>query len=143
MSFDKVSAEAIFFIGVLIISISLVATLSKISQEIALGINERGDILEDALRTDFEIINDPLKIPLVSGSYIFYIKNTGNKRFIFTNSSITVLIDGQMVNFTSSSFYLDPGDTGEVRISKTLSSGYHTIKVILHNGKSESMIFKI
>ncbi len=151
------ASELIMFIVAVIIAGSVAGALAYVTNDIAHGINDRGSLLADQLRTDFAIINDPNSIP-VSGSgpynYTFYIKNIGKIAFPFSNSSVQVFLDGTLVppsnlTFTDTSGKginsLGPYEVGEiiVTLGSQLSSGTHTITVVLENGKKRSLIFRV
>ncbi len=151
------ASELIMFIVAVIIAGSVAGALAYVTNDIAHGINDRGSLLADQLRTDFAIINDPNSIP-VSGSgpynYTFYIKNIGKIAFPFSNSSVQVFLDGTLVppsnlTFTDTSGNeinsLGPYEVGEIIVTRgsQLSSGTHTITVVLENGKKKSLIFRV
>ncbi|WP_456365572.1 flagellar protein G [Thermococcus sp.] len=151
------ASELIMFIVAVIIAGSVAGVLAYVTNDIAHGINDRGSLLADQLRTDFAIINDPNSIP-VSGSgpynYTFYIKNIGKIAFPFSNSSVQVFLDGTLVppsnlTFTDTSGKginsLNPYEVGEIIVTRgsQLPSGTHTITVVLDNGKKRSLIFRV
>ncbi len=144
------AAQLILFITAVLIAASVSAVMVVTIQQISLGIKEQGDYLKSAIATNFKIINDPLSIPTetVNGytAYVFYVKNIGNVPFPFTNSSISVLIDGNIIppaNFTTSPSVLYPGQVGKIDVITTLSAGNHRITVILSNGISDTLEFQI
>lgn len=148
MGFGTSATEAILFIGAVLIAVFTAGVLGITSYKMADGIREKGVIIGDRLKTDFEIINDPENIPVQSGRYVFYIKNTGKKNFYFTNDTITVLIDGQIIpksnlNVQGSSGALRRSDVGTISVSTSLSSGYHTLRVVLFNGVTREFVFRI
>jgi len=148
MGFGASATEIVLFIGSLLVAVSVSGALGLTSLDIAAGIKEKGDIVKDKLNTDFEIVNDPDNIPISAGYYIFYIKNTGTSNFYFNPSTVSVIIDGQMISssnlvFSSSSGVdLKRAEVGQILVNTTLSSGYHTIKVVLHNGIARELIFR-
>lgn len=151
------ASELIMFIVAVIVAGSVAGGLAYITNDIAHGMNDRGAMLADQLRTDFSIINDPNNIP-VSGTgpytYTFYIKNIGKEPFPFTADAVQVFIDGDMVppaNLTFTDVYgntittLGPYEVGVIKVTKgsPLTSGqYYTIMVVLENGKRRSLVFK-
>ncbi len=148
MGFGTSASELILFVGAILVAFSVTGALGLTTYKVSLGIGEKGSILSDRLKTDFEIINDPDNIPVVNNRYIFYIKNTGNSRFIFDNTTITVLTDGNLsTTYTTGTpgnkGYLDAADVGNISLDTTFSSGYHTIKIVLDNGKSRKKVFNI
>ncbi len=135
----------VFFISALIIATSVSALLYTTAYKVSLGIEEQGEALKKILRTDFEIINDPTQIPYnsVEGYYEFYIKNTGSEEIVIDPSVLTVLIDGNIVSFTSSDYSLDYAEVGTLYVyAYPLPTGDHKLIVILDNGVSRSFEFQ-
>lgn len=148
MGFGTSASEVILFIGAVLVAMSVSGALGITSHAMAGGIKEKGILFEEQMKTDFEIINDPDDVPYQGGEYIFYIKNTGRNNFYFTNNTISVLMDGQMVSQTdirlsNSNGALRRSEVSEIALSISLSSGYHTIKIILSTGKSREMVFNV
>ncbi len=148
MGFGTSASELILFVGAILVAFSVTGALGLTTYKVSLGISEKGAILSDKLKTDFEIINDPDNIPVVSNRYVFYVKNTGGSRFTFENSTITVLTDGTLsTSYTTGTpgnkGYLDATDVGNISLDTTLSSGYHTIKIVLNNGKNRKTVFNV
>lgn len=148
MGFGGTASETILFIGAVLVALSVSGILGMTSYSMASGVREKGVLLEDKLKTDFEIINDPDDIPVVGGDYIFYIKNTGSSNFFFTNTTVSVIVDGEMLTgsdiiISSSTGLIRRSEVDQISVSKALSGGYHTIRVILHNGKSKEMVFNV
>ncbi len=138
------ASHIILFITTVLIASSVSAVTFVTIQKMTIDLEFRGKAISEYLATDFEIINDPSKIPYIDGAYVFYIKNTGNTIIPFTNDTITVLIDGSAItDFTTNVYSLNPGDVGEIRLYTTLDSGNHRITVVLHNGISKSLDFKV
>ena len=151
------ASELILFIVAVIVAGSVAGGLAYVTTDIAHGMNDRGAMLADRLRTDFAIVNDPNNIP-VSGTgpytYTFYIKNIGKEPFPFTADAIQVFIDGDLVPPANLTFTdvngnainsLNPYEVGvmQVTLGTALTSGnYYTIMVVLENGKRRSLVFK-
>ncbi len=135
----------VFFITALLIATSVSAILYTTAYKVSLGIEEQGEALKKILRTDFEIINDPTQIPYDpnQGYYEFYIKNTGSEEIVIDPSVLTVLIDGNVVSFTSSDYSIGYAEVGTLYVyAYPLSSGDHRLFVILENGVSRSFEFQ-
>ncbi|RLI79172.1 flagellar protein G [Archaeoglobales archaeon] len=137
------ASHIILFITTVLLASSVSAVTFVTIQKMTIDLEFRGKAISEYLATDFEIINDPSMIPQIDGKYIFYIKNTGNTIIPFTNETITVLINGSVVRFTTNVYSLKPGDVGEVIVYDDLNSGDHRITLILHNGLSKSLDFKV
>ena len=135
----------VFFITALIIATSVSAILYTTAYKVSLGIEEQGNSFKKLLGTDFDIINDPTNIPYdsVNGYYEFYIKNTGNEEIVIDPSLTTVLIDGTIVNFTSSDYSLKSAEVGILYVyAYPLAPGDHKLVVILDNGVSRTFEFQ-
>lgn len=149
MGFGSSASEVVLFIGSILVAVSVSGALGIASIHMAAGFKDKGEILKDKLSTDFEIINDPENIPVVGGSYVFYIKNTGHKSFYFNSDTVSVIIDGQVISSSNLVFSSSNGaslrrsEVGQILVNSSLSAGYHTIKVVLHNGVSKEMTFKV
>lgn len=148
------ASELIMFIVAVLVAGSVAGALAYVTTDIAHGMNDRGAMLADQLRTDFAIINDPNNIPQDNnGAYMFYIKNIGKTKIPFTSDAVQVFIDGQIITgatFTdvngNSITSLDPYEVGVIHINPTgtplETSGYHKILIVLENGKKRSLIFE-
>lgn len=143
---SSVVSEIILFIVSLLVAATVAGGLYVVTQDLADGITYRGTAIAQNLRTDFTVINDPENIPISSGAYVFYIKNTGSEAFLFTPDTVVVFVDGNLIpasNLTLRPSLLAPHDVGELRIATTLSAGYHKLVVVIENGKQREFIFKI
>lgn len=144
------TSEMIFFIATLVLSISVVGVLGGQTAHLALGMQNSSSGTSSLIQTDFQIINDPSHIPNSNG-YSFYIKNTGENSIVFTNSTVSVLINGTLlsgneITLTSpqqNSGQLMPSQVGTIVVNTTISSGYNQITVTLSNGLSKSMEFQV
>ena len=151
MAFGDSSAHVIFFVAAVILASSISAMLVTTVEKVSIGVKVQGENLETRVGTDFEIVNDPVNIPVNTSTsppeYTFYIKNIGTKSILMTKSTLTVLIDGTFVQ--ASYLRLDPegelkpGYLGQIFVKTNLSSGDHKITVILENGFSDSLKFTI
>ncbi len=144
------AAHMILFIATILIASSVSAVMIVTIEKMSIEIKNQGEFIGKVLSTNFEIINDPLKIPNktigTNTAYVFYIKNIGDTSFAFTNETITVLIDGLIIpkqNVTTNPSVLNPVDVGELDVITSLSPGNHRITVILENGVSDSLDFTI
>ncbi|CAI1493190.1 Flagella-related protein G flaG [Thermococcus nautili] len=150
------ASELIMFIVAILVAGSVAGALAYVTNDIAHGINDRGAMLADRLRTDFAIINDPNHIP-VSGTgpytYTFYIKNVGKEIIPFTSDAVQVFIDGNLIPASQLSFEdtsgntitsLQPYQVGVIKVTldTALTSGQtYTITVVLENGVKRSLVF--
>ncbi|WP_297215234.1 flagellar protein G [Thermoplasma sp.] len=141
-------SELVFFIVTLLITASAVAVLSDQTFHLVDGMKTSSQKTSDMIQQNFAIINDPTQIPY-NGGYVFYIKNTGSVAFAFTNTSVSVLIDGNIVTGHYLTFetqnntgVLYPGQVGEIIVNETLT-GYNSITVSLSSGVSHQLEFEV
>jgi|Deesub1362A_J573_1020465.scaffolds.fasta_scaffold00191_25 flagellar protein FlaG len=150
MGFGTSAANIILFIATLIVATSVAAVLGTTTHKITIGLQAKEELLTKALSSDIEIINDPVVIPKQGNYYLFYVKNIGKEKILFDSTSLSVLIDGQLIpaaNLTVTSpgnqGYLSLADVGTIGVMTNLTSGDHTIKVITYEGASDSLDFRI
>ncbi len=143
------TSEMIFFIATLVLSVSVVGVLGGQTAHLTLGMENSAKGTSSLIQTDFQIINDPSHIPYNNG-YVFYIKNTGENGIIFTNSTLSVLVNGTLVTGSllkvespNNSGEIMPSQVGEIVVNMTIATGYNQITVTLSNGLSKSMEFQI
>lgn len=143
------TSEMIFFIATLVLSVSVVGVLGGQTAHLTMGMENSAKGTSSLIQTDFQIINDPSHVPYDNG-YVFYIKNTGENNIVFTNNSISVLINGtlmtgNLLNVISpgNSGQILPSQVGELVVNTTIGSGYNQITVTLSNGLSKNMEFKV
>ncbi|WP_148883513.1 flagellar protein G [Thermococcus aciditolerans] len=152
------ASELILFIVAVIVAGSVAGGLAYVTTDIAHGMNDRGAMLADQLRTDFAIINDPNNVPVDTGTssynYTFYIKNIGKEPIAFTPDAVQVFIDGAMVPAANLTFTdvngasissLDAYEVGVIKVTlgtALTQGGYHTLTVVLENGERRSFVFR-
>lgn len=150
------ASELIMFIVAIIVAGTVAGALTYVTTDIAHGINDRGAMMAEKLRTDFTIINDPLDVPVTGTgpyNYTFYIKNTGKIQIAFNKEAVQVFIDGNLIPTANLTFtdlnnntitYLNPYEVGQiiVTLGTQLSTGTHRILVVLENGKKRELIFE-
>jgi len=146
---SSVVSELVLFIVSLLVAGMVAGGLYVVTQDLSDGIVVKGRAVSTDLRTDFEIINDPEHIPYASasGSYIFYVRNTGKTSFSFDSNSVVVMIDGNLIPPANLTFdpsgSLAPYEVGKIYVQTSLSPGYHKVAVVIETGKQRSLIFKI
>lgn len=143
------TSEMIFFIATLVLSVAVVGVLGGQTTHLAISMQNSAQDTSGMIQTDFKIINDPSQIPYDNG-YIFYVKNTGEQGFYFTNGSVSVMLNGSMLSDSVLKFIspsnngeLMPAQVGEIVVNTTISAGYNQLTVILNNGVSKSFEFQI
>lgn len=141
-------SELVFFIVTLLITASAVAVLSDQTFHLVDGMQTSSQKTSEMIQQNFAIINNPTQIPY-NGGYVFYIKNTGSVAFTLTNTSVTVLINGNIVTGSYVQFetpgntgVLYPGQVGEIVVNETLS-GYNSITVSMSSGVSHQLEFEV
>lgn len=98
------------------------------------GLDWRGKALEESLRTDIQIINDPQKV--TNNPTKIYVKNIGSTNL--DKDKLTVLLDGAYTTYTGSlvagAAAWKPGEVAEVSISGTQPAGNHFVRVATTSG---------
>lgn len=145
MGFGEVASQVIFYIAVIVLATSISAMLFVTVQKMSLEVSEQGEVFKKLIGTDFEIINDPVNVPYNSSinAYVFYIKNTGSEDLIFTNNTLTVLLNGSAVRFTTSAHVLKPGETGILYVYTSQLTGDNKLFVVSENGVKKSFEFTV
>jgi archaellum component FlaG (FlaF/FlaG flagellin family) len=110
------------------------------------AVENRANNFSDKLDTSIKVINDPAFMPYNNSTLTLYIKNTGSIPLLPTD--MLVLIDGKDQNSSSWTIIGGlaqwvPGIVLEVRLNIILANGDHTAKVVISNGISDSMGFRI
>jgi len=150
MGFDTSATKSIFFIAAVIVAVTLAGIFTTITYKLSADIGVRSDLASSVLKSDITIINDPESVPYNSttGELIIYVKNTG-KNILYT-SKVTIIIDGLVIpdsNITATILgggeSWTPGTVVEFHVNVSLSSGDHKVKVVLDNGISDEMYFRI
>ncbi len=145
MGFGEVAAQIILFIAVVLLASSISAVLFVTVQKMSVEVREQGEVFKKLIGTDFEIINDPVNVPYDSSknAYVFYVKNTGSEELTFTNNTLTVLLNGSAVQFTTSTQVLKPGETGILYVYTPQLTGDNRLIVVSENGVKRSFEFTV
>ena len=150
MGLDTSATKSIFFIAAVIVAVTLAGIFTTITYKLSSDIGVRSDIVSSVLKSDITIINDPESVPYNSTTeeLIIYVKNTG-KNILYT-SKVTIIIDGLVIpdsNITATIMggeeNWSPDTVVDFHIYVSLSSGDHKVKVVLDNGVSDEMYFRI
>ncbi|AKG90732.1 Putative archaeal flagellar protein G [Geoglobus ahangari] len=144
MGFGEVATHLIIFITAVIIASSASAVMFITVQKIAIEANEQGENLKKLVGTDFEIINDPVNVVYNStlGAYIIYLKNTGTEELYTTNKTLTVMLNGTVVDFTSDKVSIKPGETATLYVYTPQLSGDVRLSVISDVGVKKTFEFQ-
>jgi len=150
MGFDTSATKSIFFIAAVIVAVTLAGIFTTITYKLSEDIGLRSELVSSVLKSDIEIINDPEYVPYNSDTneLLLYVKNTGKD--ILSTSKVSIIIDGLVIpdsNITATILGDEeswtPGTVVEFRINVSLSSGDHKVKVVLDNGISDEIYFRI
>lgn len=147
MGFSLSGTHVVYFVAAIIVAGVVSGVLVAVTNDISSGLSKRGDRLREELDTEFKIINDPDNIPNMSGFYHFYIKNVGGRMITTSNTTFTLLINGEIISFNNFSFSdetIHPGEytTMNVKID-VISQGNHKIRLVGPSDVKDEFKFKI
>ncbi|MCG7841011.1 MAG: hypothetical protein MIO87_03760 [Methanomassiliicoccales archaeon] len=142
---DTSVTHTIFFIASVIVAASLAGVFIGISQEMSHSINEHGDQIRDLAESDIVIINDPAMMPYSNGILTLYLKNLSPR---ILGQVLDIFIDGTWeTNYTVLDQQLErnwpPSGVLTLNLNVALSEGDHQVKVVLLNGASTELEFRI
>jgi flagellar protein FlaG len=143
---DSGTTQVIFFVAAIVVAGSLAGVFIGLSSNMAQAIEKRGTNFSDKLDTSLAIINDPAFMPYQDSNLTIYVKNTGSNQMLPTD--LLVMIDGKVMNSSSwtivgGSKEWGPSIVLELHLNIILANGDHTAKVVISNGISDSMGFRI
>lgn len=144
MGFGEVATHLILFIAAVIIVSSASAVMFITVQKITIEASEQGEQLKRVVGTDFEIINDPALVVYDSnsGGYVIYIKNTGTEEIYTTNSTLSVLLNGKYVDFTSDRDIIKPGETATLLVYSQKLNANARLSVVTDVGVKKTFEFQ-
>ncbi|MGD0818453.1 MAG: hypothetical protein ABR986_08685 [Methanomassiliicoccales archaeon] len=143
---DSSTTQVIFFVAAIVVAASLAGVFIGLSANMAQAVEKRATNFSDKLDTSVKIINDPAFIPYQDSNLTLYIKNTGSNQILPTD--ILIMIDGKDQNSSSwtiigGSNLWGPSIVLEIHLNIILANGDHTAKVVVSNGISDSIGFRI
>ncbi|EMR75398.1 putative archaeal flagellar protein G [Thermoplasmatales archaeon SCGC AB-540-F20] len=147
MGFSLTGTHVIFFVAAIIVAGAVSGIFVAITMNVSMSLSDRGDRIQEHLDTDFKIINDPENIPTSGSDYVFYLKNIGGKKLSTTNETFQLFIDGDIIatvdyNFSDDS--IQPSKYTRTYVAQsTISSGYHTLRVVGPLGIEDEFTFEI
>ena len=147
MGFSLTGTHVIFFVAAIIVASAVSGIFVAITMNVSMSLSDRGDRIQEHLDTDFKIINDPENIPTSGSDYVFYLKNIGGKKLSTTNETFQLFIDGDIIatadyNFSDDS--IQPSKYTRIYVAQsTISSGYHTLRVVGPLGIEDEFTFEI
>lgn len=147
MGADTTSTQLIFFIAATVVATAAAGIMAGIVTDLTGKAEIRGKAFGDSIASEITIINDPNSI-VTSPDTLFYVKNTGNTELDWGN--MTVILDGQILTSPTISFSLLSGETTfrpgaivQVTRAGSVASGDHDLKVVMENGVSDTLRFRI
>ncbi len=143
MGFGEVATHLILFIAAVIIASSASAIMFVTVQKISIEAGEQGEVLKKMIGTDFEIINDPANViyNTTLGAYVIYVKNVGTEEILLTNNSLTVILNGQVVNFEADRVSIKPGETATLYVYSPQINGDAKLIVVTETGVKKTFEF--
>ena len=147
MGFSLTGTHIIFFVASVIVAGAVSGVFVAVTLNVTSSLSEKGDRISEQLDTEFKIINDPNSIPLLSGFYVFYLKNIGNREITTTNETFQLFIDGEIIsikNYNFSNNSISPHEYTMINVSESLlNSGYHKMRLIGPYSVEDEFIFEI
>lgn len=147
MGFSLTGTHIIFFVASVIVAGAVSGVFVAVTLNVTSSLSEKGDRISEQLDTEFKIINDPNSIPLLSGFYVFYLKNIGNREITTTNETFQLFIDGEIIsikNYNFSNNSISPCEYTMINVSESLlNSGYHKMRLIGPYSVEDEFIFEI
>ena len=143
---DSGTTQVIFFVAAIVVAGALSGVFIGLSGNMASAVENRANNFSDKLDTSIKVINDPAFMPYNDSILNVYVKNTGSISLLPTH--LTVMIDGKDENSSSwtivgGSNEWAPSIVLEIHLNIILANGDHTAKVVISNGISDSMGFRI
>jgi len=147
VGFSLTGTPVIFFVAAIIAAGAVSGIFVAITMNVSMSLSDRGDRIQEHLDTDFKIINDPENIPTSGSDYVFYLKNIGGKKLSTTNETFQLFINGDIiatVNYNFSDDSIQPSKYTRIYVAQsTISSGYHTLRVVGPLGIEDEFTFEI
>jgi archaellum component FlaG (FlaF/FlaG flagellin family) len=143
---DSGTTQVIFFVAAIVVAGALSGVFIGLSSNMANAVEKRAINFSDKLDSSIKVINDPAFMPYENSTLTLYVKNTGSVSLLPTD--LLVLIDGKDQNSShwtiiGGSAQWVPGIVLEIHLNIILANGDHTAKVVISNGISDSMGFRI
>ena len=149
MGFTLTSVSVMYFIVIVIISSIVSGIIVTVATDTDTSMCEREERIQNELDIDFIIINDPFHIPLSdNGNYrLFYLKNIGEKKFVTTNDTFQIFINGKIIPKTNYNFSINILESGKVTNlyikSNEISYGDHILRIIGPQALNDEFVFTI
>lgn len=143
MGADTTSTQLIFFIAATVLATATAGILSGVVVDLSGKAALKGKAFGEELQSEVKIINDPAQVP--NNPVRIYVKNTGGTTLDYLN--MTVLVDGVIVTTTNT---LLAGETtfrygvvAQASYATTLAVGDHQAQIVMENGVSDDLRFRI
>jgi flagellar protein FlaG len=146
MAAESSFTHMLFFIAAIVVAVSVAGVLIGVSNSMANEIRLKSDSLASEMGTEITIINDPRQVPYSNGTLTLYLKNTGDITLNYNGIGIFIdgqYLDGLAITSEEGSPYWQPTHTLELQVTVALEPGDHMAKVVMPNGVSDTMAFRI
>ena len=146
MASDASFTQTIFFIASIVIAVSIAGTMIAVTGMMADEVRTKAGAAASEMGSSIVIINDPRQVPYDEGQIIIYIKNVGSTAPSYRN--MLIFLDGEFIEYdarlldgTNETWSI--GSVVEATITADVQEGDHTVKVVLSNGISDTLDFRI
>lgn len=145
MGFSVSSTHMVFFVASMLVASVVAGVVVKSTFSVRDGISTKQKEIEDNLKTDIEIINDPGNMP--NDPLKVYVKNTGSTEI--NKSDVNLLINGTLYPSTNitiidgGGYIWGPTEVISIEAGIELPPGDHWLKVIGSNRVNARFKFSI
>lgn len=146
MASDASFTQTIFFIASIVVAVAIAGTMIGVTDMMADEVRIKAAASASEMGSSIVIINDPRQVPYADGQMIIYIKNVGSTTPSYKD--MLVFLDGEYIDYDAS--LLDGnnktwsiGSVVEATVSASMMPGDHSIKVVLSNGVSDTLDFRL
>jgi len=149
MGFSLTGTRVLYFIATVVIAGMVSGLIYSVASDTSDSLCKREERVQNQLDLDFIIINDPFHIPLSGdGNHrLFYLKNIGEKKFIITNETFQLFINGDLIstsNYNFSVSCLESGKLATIYIDTSeISYGDHVLRIIGPQALYDEFVFTI
>ena len=146
MASDASFTQTIFFIASIVVAVSIAGTIIAVSGMMADEVRTKAGAAASEMGSSIVIINDPRQVPYDDGQLTIYIKNVGST--VPSHRDMLIFLDGEFIEYDAR--LLDDsrdtwsiGSVVEATITANMQAGDHTVKIVLTNGISDTLDFRI
>ncbi|OPX58289.1 MAG: Archaebacterial flagellin [Methanomassiliicoccales archaeon PtaB.Bin215] len=142
---DVSVSHTMFFIASVIVAASLAGVFVSVSQDMARSIGDEAERINEQADSDFAILNDPAMVPFADGVLTIYLKNLSSRMM---DGPIDVFLDGILCTnctlaYEGGGAQWPPGTVLTIEAGTNMASGDHSLRVVLDNGVSQELRFRI